>query len=471
MLEKYNPKDVMHWFEEITKIPHGSYNEKALSDYIVEFAKERNLKYYQMDEYVVLVKKPATKGYENRKPIILQGHIDMVCEKDPEIEHDFEKDPLKLIVEDGWLRADGTTLGGDDGIAAAYMLAILDSDEIEHPAIECLFTTQEEVTMAGAKSVTGENIDGKYLFNIDGEVEEYLLVGCAGGLTMFTEYEYEEVELAQTEKAYRISVVGASGGHSGQEIEKSRANAIKILARILANLDSPMIAEISGGSKHNAIPTSAQAVVVCNEVYNVHELIENLKNGYSYTDPNMKVNIEEMEVKKAMTEKDSQDIINMLVAIPDGVQYMDPVFDGLVMTSLSNGILEQEPLKVKLTTLLRSSSKVAEEEIYERFKTIVEAFGATISDDGGYPAWEHEIDSDLEKSAIEVYKEVFNREPKVRTMHCGLECGILKTPLPETEMITFGPDMQDIHTSKERLNIESVEKIYEFIKKLLISLK
>lgn len=471
MLEKYNPSDVMHWFEEITKIPHGSMNEKELSDYIIKFAEERNLENYRMDEYVVLIKKPATKGYEDRKPIILQGHMDMVCEKDPDIDHDFEKDPLELIVEDGWLRANGTTLGGDDGIAVAYMLAILDSDEIEHPAIECLFTTQEEVTMAGARSITGEHLDGKYLFNIDGEVEDFLLVGCAGGLTAYTEYKFEPEKFAAPKKGYKISVNGVTGGHSGQEIEKSRANAIKILGRILNRLDGVRLSFVEGGSKHNAIPTSAYATLLTDSIDRVKEVGEELKKGYSYTDPNMDIVVEEVEIDSAMTEKDSKNLIDILVTVPDGVQYMDPVFAGLVMTSISNGVLRQEGNSIVLTSLIRSSNKVAETEVREKLQTIAETYNATITDDGGYPAWEHEIDAELEKTAIEMYKEVFKRDPDVRTMHCGLECGILKTPLPDTEMITFGPDMQDIHTSRERMKIESVEKVYEFIKKLLVNLK
>lgn len=468
MLNNYEPKDVLHWFSEIAKIPHCSKHEQQLSDYIMAFAKERGLEAHQLEHWVTIVKKPATAGYEHHKPIILQGHIDMVCEKNPGVEHDFMKDPLKLKVEDDWLKAEGTTLGADDGMAVAYMLAILDSKDIPHPALDCLFTTQEELSMDGAMSVTGDYLDGAYLFNIDGEVEKELLVGCAGGLTLYTTLPIEK-EKAQ-DPGYCLELSHFMGGHSGQEIEKSRANAIKFLVRVLHADPELRLASIGGGSKHNAIPTTAKACFTTPDIQKVKAKLAQLIANYKVTDPDIQYTLEAAEVSEVYTDEAHRRALGFLIAIPDGVTYMDPVFPGLVMTSLSNGVLIEEGKELKLTTLLRSSNKEAEVEIHDRFKAIVKALGGTLTDDGGYPAWEHDPDAELEKIAVDVYEKVLGVKPEVKTIHCGLECGILKRPLPKVQMLTFGPDILEVHTTRERAHLPSIERIYRFLKELIISL-
>lgn len=473
MLENYEPKDVLYWFEQLTKIPRCSKHEEKVSQFLLDFAKQRNLEAKRDDLYNVIIKKPATKGLENGPTIILQGHMDMVCEKIEGSNHDFSKDPLSLKVEDGFLKADGTTLGADDGIAVAYVLAILDSDEIEHSNIEALFTTQEELAMDGAFAVKKEDLEGKYLFNIDGEVENDLLVGCAGAVTITSEREIT-FKKPSYQKAYNISISGLTGGHSGQEIEKFRLNSIKAISRLLHGIDGVEISFIDGGSKHNAIPTSSSATFLADDkaIESIKENIKEITFEHRTTDPNLKIKIEENNenIDKVWDDKSQSDILNALFAIPDGVLYMDYAFPGLVQTSISNGILRQDGSKLSLVALLRSSVLSSRNEMQKSYETIMKAFNFKVSDDGGYPAWEYDPDSKLRNIAIDVYKDIFKREPNVHTIHCGLECGILKKSLTETDMITFGPQMYDIHTPKERIEIKSVERVYEYTKKLLYKL-
>lgn len=472
MLEKFEPKDVFYWFEELSKIPRCSRQEKKVSDFLVDFAKKRNLEVYQDHENNVIIKKPATPGYESKSAIILQGHMDMVCVKVKGSSHNFCKDPLKLEVKDGWISAEGTTLGGDDGIAVAYALAFLDGN-YPHPALEVLITTQEELGMEGALAVTGENLSGKYLFNIDGEVENELIVGCAGGVTITSVKELDTVKPA-LKKAYRIEIEELTGGHSGQEIHKSRANSIKIAAQLLDRVSGKVeLISLSGGSKHNAVPTTAVIELFADNeaIEELKKKAEELKKNYRISDPDMIIVFTSIDSEEKVWTADTlKEVVGTLVAVPDGVCYMDPVLDGLVETSLSNGVLEQKDDKLYLTTLLRSSNKAREIEVKRRFELIVTSNGFEMSDNGGYPGWKYDPYSELRVKTIEVYKKQFGKEPIVKAMHFGLECGILKIPLPNTDMITFGPDMQAIHTVNERLNIESVGRIWEFLKTLVISL-
>ena len=472
MLENFEPKDVFYWFEELSKIPRCSRQEKKVSDFLVDFAKKRNLEVYQDHENNVIIKKPATPGYESKSAIILQGHMDMVCVKVKGSSHNFCEDPLKLQAKDGWISAEGTTLGGDDGIAVAYALAFLDGN-YPHPALEVLITTQEELGMEGALAVTGENLSGKYLFNIDGEVENELLVGCAGGITITSVKELETVE-SSLKTAYRIEIEELTGGHSGQEIHKSRANSIKIAAQLLDEISGKVeLISLSGGSKHNAVPTTAIIELYADNeaIEELKKKAEELKKNYRISDPDMIIVFTSIDSEEKVWTADTlKKVVETLVAIPDGVCYMDPVLDGLVETSLSNGVLEQKDDKLYLTTLLRSSNKAREIEVKRRFELIVTSNGFEMSDNGGYPGWKYDPGSELRVKTIEVYKKQFGKEPIVKAMHFGLECGILKIPLPNTDMITFGPDMQAIHTVNERLNIESVGRIWEFLKTLVISL-
>ena len=475
MLEELKPHEVFRWFEEISRIPHCSYKEEKLSSFLVEFAKERKLEWYQDEKKNVIIKKRASKGKEKAPAVILQGHMDMVCEKLADSNHNFDTDPLELAIEEDWLRANNTTLGGDDGIAVSYMLAILDSGEIQHGPLECLFTTSEEMGMEGAFAVTKEHLEGKYLFNIDGEVEGDLLVGCSGGIVITSTHPIEKEKVLGEAKSFRLKLQGLEGGHSGQEIHKSRGNSIKCIGRILySEVENLRILSLKGGSKHNAIPTNSEAEFLLlgentEEVLEkIHQKAEEIRKEYSVSDPNFEITIEESTVKKetSWSLETAQEVLKYILAIDDGVIYMDPTFHDLVQTSISSGILSSDG-EVKIVTLLRSSVKSKESEIIDRIKVIAEAFHFTVSDDGGYPAWEYDPDSKLRPIAEKMYQRMFNRDPKVKTIHCGLECGILKRVLTDTDMITYGPDMKDIHTVKERLSISSTERMWEFTLALL----
>lgn len=472
-IETLQPSNVFYWFKEISNIPRCSKHEEKISEFLVNFAKERNLEVFQDHERNVIIKKPATPGFEHKQTIILQGHMDMVCEKVTGSNHDFSTDPLELVVNDGWLSAKDTTLGGDDGIAVAYILSILDGD-YEHPNLEALITTQEELGMEGAQAVTAEHLTGKYLFNIDGEIEGEVFVGCAGGINIFSDYQIER-QVSTLEKSYRIVIDGLTGGHSGQEIEKSRANAIKILARLVDNFPVDLeIVEIKGGTKHNAIPTNAEAIVKLTEagIAELESRKEALINERAISDPNMTIVVEENDRvdDQVWTASTYENIIGALICMPDGILYMNAEFTDIVETSICHGIMYEEDGIFKLVALLRSSKKSLEVEQKRRYELLMKQFSFDLSDNGGYPCWEYDPASKLTPQVINIFKAKYGHEPKVKLIHCGLECGILKQALTDVDMITFGPDMTDVHTVNEKLNVESVARTWEFVKELLVQL-
>lgn len=472
MLEGIEPEDVLHWFEEISNIPRGSKNEKEISEYMLNFAKKRDL-YAKRDEvYNVIIKKPATKGLEDGPTIILQGHMDMVCVKTEDSKHDFLKDPLKLKIKDGWLSADNTTLGADNGIAVAYCLAILDSD-IPHSNLEILLTTMEELGMGGASKVKGEDLEGKYLINMDGELEGDLFVGCAGAYTMTStkELEFKEPTLKDL---YTMHIYGLKGGHSGMQIENFRGNSIKFFARLFHDVEGVEIAHVKAGYKRNAIPSYGKVYFYASPdaVNEIEKRAKTLVFEHRNTDPLAKIDIERSEevFEKVWTDECQKDILNCLMAVPEQVIYMDPEFKGRVQTSISNGVLKQEDSTISLVALLRSTVTSSLYEYRKTYEIIVNAFGFTLTDDGGYPVWEHDENSKLKNIAIDVYKKIYYADPKIHTIHCGLECGILKKHLPNVDMISFGPTMHDVHTPKERVDISSVNRVWKFLKELVTTL-
>lgn len=474
-LEKLKPKEVFKWFEQIDSIPRESGNEKQVSDFLVSFAKNRNLEVYQDNALNVIIKKPGTKGYEKSPAVIIQGHMDMVCEKTEDSKHDFKYDPIKLIVEGDILRADNTTLGGDDGIAVAYGLALLDSKDIPHPPLEILITTTEETGMNGAASVTNEYLSGKTLINIDSEEEGIFLVSCAGGLNTMTEFEIKKE--SSNGSALRINVSGLKGGHSGIEINKQRANAIKILGRILYEIKKECnITNINGGSKHNAISKNAEATIVSKDTDKIkkaaEELYKNIKEEYRIEDPDIKISFEKIETPKDMFTKElTNDIIDFMITVPDGVQYVSKDIEGLVQTSLNIGILEEKDGKVIFTISIRSSLKSSLYEIVSKIDVIGERSNAKVKRISEYPAWEYDPTSKVREIAKNTYKSLTGKDAKINAIHAGLECGLLKRALPDVDMISFGPNIYDAHTPKEHMSISSVERTWEFMKKLLENIK
>lgn len=478
ILQNTEPKEVFKWFYEISQVPRGSGNEKAISDFLVNFAKDRNLEVHQDKAMNVIIKKGGTAGYEKSPTVIIQGHMDMVCEKEASSNHDFLKDPIKFVVKDGMLYADKTTLGGDDGIAVAYGLAILDSKDIPHPPLELLITTEEETGMGGAMALTNEHLSGSRLLNIDSEEEGVFLVSCAGGsnINVFFSIKKEEAK----GKCLKLTIGGLLGGHSGIEINKQRANAIKLLGRVLYNIkqsEKLNIVEIAGGSKHNAIAKDAYAVISVENSEAVIKIVEkmarDLKNEYRAIDKLLSITAAETQnhTGQMFTNDLTSNIIDFMAGVPNGVQYMNMEIKGLVQTSLNNGILEEKDGKIKFTTSVRSSVKSALDEIIDILRIQALRCGGEFVKVSEYPAWEYSPDSPVRDAAVHVYKKLYGKEPVITAIHAGLECGLLKKTLPGVDAVSFGPNLHDVHTPNEHMEIASVERVWKFLLAYLAELK
>lgn len=478
ILKDLSPSLVFKYFEEISRIPRSSGNEKAISDYLVDFAKEHNLEVIQDEALNVIIKKDATKGYENAPTVILQGHMDMVCEKNNGTEHNFEKDPIKLKVEGDFIKATGTTLGADNGIAVAYCLAILASTDIEHPAIEVLVTTEEETGMGGASSVKGENLSGKILINIDSEEEGELLSSCAGGVRNKVSIKLELEEKKKGFMLYKVIVKGLKGGHSGMDIDKERGNSNKIIGRVLNDINSQMelyIAEINGGAKMNAIPREAEAIILIEEENKnalnniIKKWQETLKNELRASDSGITVQLEEMDIKidKVFSKELTDKVITVLMLMPQGIQTMSMDIKGLVQSSTNLGVVTTEENKITFESAIRSSVKTLKDSIVREIESICKVVGATMNLESDYPAWEYREDSYIREVFKSVHKDMYDSEPKVTAIHAGLECGILKDILGDIDMISFGPNMYDVHTPEEKLSISSTERTYKYFLEVL----
>ena len=357
-LSNIEPKDVFKWFYELNQHPRESGNEKEVSDFLVKFAKDRNLEVYQDDIYNVIIKKPATKGFENSEPVIIQGHMDMVCVKTDDSDHNFETDPIEMIVEGDIIRGNNTTLGADDGIAVAYGLAILNSEEIEHPPIELLITTNEETGMDGVFALKNDHLTGTRLLNLDTEEEGVLLTSCAGGSNIKTDFKIERQPL--NGKAYEIVISGLKGGHSGMEINKQRANAIKILGRLLSLVkENIVLGNIEGGIKHNAIPSNAKAMFSVDNFSNIenklNKLIDDIKTEYRVEEPEFSIQVNETNANEVYSKELSDNLIDYLMIVPDGVQYMSKDIEGLVQTSLNNAIIGEVDNNIEIIASVRST--------------------------------------------------------------------------------------------------------------------
>lgn len=480
VLENFEPARALYYFEEICKIPHGSKNTKAISDYVVDFAKSQGLKFYQDDLNNVIIYKDAFPGYENAPVMMLQGHLDMVCEKLSDCSIDFTKDPLDIYVEDGYLTANGTTLGGDDGIAVAYMMAILEDKSIKAPALECVFTVDEEVGLEGAVGLDCSKLSAKYLLNLDNEEEGAFIVGCAGGMrsALKLPVEFEEVE----GKEYKISVSGLLGGHSGQEIDKNRANAHILLGRILYTLDEDIpyaVISLTGGKMDNAIAREC-SVNICAAPENkdkivkiITELNDLLLKEYSGSDDGIKLSVEEIGDFNgdAITETVKQKFIFILMNVPNGIMKMSAYIPGLVETSLNLGILNMDEEFITCSFSVRSSVGSAKRALANRLQLLIEFLGGEYKETGEYPEWVYRPESAFRDKAVKIYEDVTGTKARVFAIHAGLECGVFSRKMPELDMISIGPDMKDIHTPQEKLRIESVENVWKYVIKLLEEMK
>lgn len=474
VLQDLEPKKVWRYFEEICAIPHGSGNTKHISDYLAGFARNKGLDYQQDDHNNVVIFAPATAGYEDHSPVILQGHMDMVCVSEPGCAIDFEKDGLDLTHDGTDVFARGTSLGGDDGIAVAYALAVLDSEDIPHPPLEVIITTDEETGMYGAAAIDLSNLRGRRMLNMDSEEEGILTVSCAGGATAVLNLPLHR--RAVYGPCWRLTVEGLRGGHSGQEINQGRANANKAMGELLLRVQEKMplcIAKLTGGEKDNAIPGSCAVSLVAMSMEN--ELLPKLAQELQaelradYDEPQAVVSAIPVEAMggMAMSGEDSRKAAELLCALPNGVQKMSADIPGLVQTSLNLGILRMEGEELVLTFSVRSSVNEEKAALLEELKSTVERFGGSYTLMSEYPAWEYRKESPLRELMCRTYSELFDREPTIQAIHAGLECGLLSDKLPGLDCVSFGPDMADIHTFRERLSIGSVERMWNYLLALL----
>ena len=477
VLNNLNPSLVFKYFEEISQIPRGSGNEKEISDYLYKFAKDLNLEVVQDDYLNIIIKKPATKGYENYPGVILQGHMDMVCEKNKDVDHDFEKDPIELKIVDDMIYANGTTLGADNGIAVAMSLAILASNDLAHPALEVLITSNEEAGMTGAMGLDGSIFNGKYIINLDSEEEGYLLVSCAGGNRSYVTLPLTFKPIAEDKQVLLLEVKGLLGGHSGMDIVKQRANSNVTMGRILNSLGVEFdLVEVNGGSKNNAIPRECEAKIVVNKDQvnalknSVSKIEEILKHEFRSTDANLQVVVSESNADKALSDDCKSKVILLLNLIPNGIQTQSMEIEGLVESSTNLGVVKTENNIMSFESAVRSSVATLRENINNKTKLIADYVGANFENTDGYPAWEYAKDSKLEQLCIDVYEKLTGKKPIITAIHAGLECGLLLDKMPGCEAISMGPDMFEVHTPNEHVSITSIKNVWDYLVKVLESM-
>ncbi len=468
VLNGLKPERVFYFFEEISKIPHGSGNTDKISDFCVNFAKNLGLEVIKDEYNNVIIKKPASSGYENHATVILQGHLDMVCEKEPDSGIDFLTDGLELIVDGDFISANGTTLGGDDGIAVAMVLAILEDNTLAHPPIEALFTTDEETGMYGAEGLDVSSLSGKMLINIDSEEEGILTVGCAGGARADIVLPLKKEKV--TAPCYRIMLDGLIGGHSGAEIDKGRLNSNVTLGRFISSLPfNYNIVNIHGGLKDNAIPRASEAIISCNE--NPADLVaEFIASSKVDTDPDLTITVENTTATECFDAESSKRIVGFLCTVPNGIQSMSADIKGLVQTSLNLGVLKVENNALKATFAVRSSVNAEKYALLDKLAAVAESFGGEYNSHAHYPAWEYRKVSPLRDTMAKVYENMYGKSPKIEAIHAGLECGLFSDKIDGLDAVSFGPNLYDIHTTRERMSVESVKRTYEYLIELLKAL-
>ncbi len=474
VLEGLKPEKVFYYFEEISQIPRGSGNEKQISDYLFNLAGSKGWEVIQDDHLNIIIKKPASKGYENAPVVMLQGHMDMVCEKNEGVVHDFEKDPIKLRIVDGHIYGTDTTLGADNGIAVAYALSVLDSD-LEHPSLEVLITTDEEKGMTGAANIDGNLFKSQYLLNLDSEEEGVFTSGCAGGSEI--DFKIPLKFQGSKEKAFKLSVKGLSGGHSGVDIDKEKGNANKILGRVLSDLkDEVNLASIDGGSKTNAIPREANALITIKDIDSVTEKVikwnKILNNELAFTDPSITVELHNLNKEIFPLEKHIfEKALALINLTPVGVLSRSTAID-LVISSNNLGVITTDEKYITLYNHPRSSvESLLTEGFIPAMKLLAALVGVEYEIGSYYPGWEYAKESKIRDICIEVYKNMFNKEPIVGAIHAGLECGLLMGKISGLDAISMGPDAYDAHSPNEHVNISSVENIYNLLCEILKNIK
>ena len=467
------PAAVFGYFEKLCSYPHGSGNTKQISDYLVSFAQEQGLRYIQDELNNVILFGEGTCGYEDHQPVVLQGHMDMVCDKDADCPIDMDTQGLDVTYDDTHVFAKGTTLGGDNGIAVAYALALLADKTIAHPPLEVIITVDEETGMFGATGIDLSMLKGRTLINLDSEDEGIFTVSCAGGARGTISLPVHR--RAVYGPCVRLTVEGLRGGHSGVDIHRNRANANKVMGELLSRVQKLMplcITKLSGGSKDNVITHSCQVTLVAMGMYpeKINDVAQQLEDEIrqQYDEPNVKIYGDDVDALggNALTTEDTAKVIALLCAAPNGVQAWSQDIEGLVQTSLNLGVVRLDE-KLNMTFAVRSSVNQEKRDLLAKLRELAEFNGADYSEVGDYPAWEYKKDSRLRDTMIEIYQQMYGKTPEVVAIHAGLECGILSDKLPGLDCVSIGPNMLDIHTSREKLEIASTRRTWEFLLEIL----
>ena len=478
-IKDLEPSAIWGYFYDITQIPRPSKKEEKIRAYLLDFAEKHNLEVKQDKAGNILITKPATPGKEDLPTIILQSHIDMVCEKNSNIEHDFDNDPIETIIEGDWVKANGTTLGADNGIGVAAELAVLASDDIAHGKIEAFFTVDEETGLTGANALEKDFLTGNLLINLDTEEEGEIYIGCAGGKGTKAYFKYKEKDAPKKYFWFRVMVKGLRGGHSGSDIDKGYGNANKILARFLNSISRKkydmILSEIGGGNLHNAIPREAFALLGVKEKYKedirvkLNTFLADVQSELKHTEPNLDIQLESVQIpSKVINRKTTEKLILALNACPHGVIGMSHDIPGLVETSTNLASIKMLPdNQIEIGTSQRSSVESQKRYIVNKVSSVFELAGAKIIHNEGYPGWQPNPDSNLLKLAQREYKNLYNKDSKVKAIHAGLECGLFLEKYPNLDMISIGPDMTDVHSPDEKMKISSVGKFWDFLVKIL----
>lgn len=480
-LSELQPSGLWKHFEEFLKIPHGSANERALGDYIISVAERNQLEWERDEVGNVVVSKPASPGYEEAEGVILQGHLDMVCEKNSDVHFDFEKDPIEAEIQGDWVQAKGTTLGADNGIGDCAGLAIMEDDTVIHPPLEFLFTVEEETGLTGATQLQPGFLKGKKLLNLDSEDEGEFTIGCAGGADSRIQLPLA-FETAGSDEQLQVKIAGLQGGHSGVDINLGRGNAIKLLARLLWQVGkavSHRLAAIDGGNLRNAIPREAWAIVAVDEenkatfISEAEKQFADIRDEYRVVDPGASLSIEPAGERKPhwLQPESQKGLVNLLFSLPHGVITMHPEMENLVETSTNLAVVKVGEKEAEIICSTRSSTASALEAARSVLASVSEMGGAEIVLEEGYPGWKPNLQSALLQTLKDVYRDLFAQEPAVAAIHAGLECGIIGEKYPGMDMISFGPTIKFPHSPSEKVHIPSVEKFWTFLLKLLVELK
>lgn len=474
------PKVLWHYFHQITQIPRPSKKEEKILAFLIAFAQKHQLQYKQDDTGNLLICKSATAGYEDKTTLILQAHVDMVCEKNADVEHDFDTDPIQAYIDGDWVKAKGTTLGADNGIGVAMMMAILAADDIPHPALECLFTVDEETGLGGAYGLSNEMLTGSTLINLDSEDDGEVFIGCAGGIGTKAYLHYETEPTPKGFFGFKVAVTGLTGGHSGGDIHLGLANAIKVLNRYLWQVNQKLdlrLFALQGGNLHNAIPREASAWVAVPQgdkettrvILNI--FAATIEEEYKGIEPNFKISLESDEVGESCLKKaDSDRLINLLYALPHGVMAMSRDMPGLVETSTNLASVKMmEDARIEINSSQRSSVESAKLDLAARMKAIGTLAGAEVVQSDGYPGWKPNLNSAILENAKKSYAKLFGEEPKMKAIHAGLECGLFLEKYPHLDMISMGPQMYGVHSPDERMSISSAQKSWKWLLEILKS--